>query len=397
MTMDTLKKLLSDKTISFWFTIGFFAIGIAGFAAALAFSKSIHPETSSEVSPLETIRNVVLIVGGALAFGFAWWRAIVAERQADAARSQVETAQHQAETALRALSNERYQRGAEMLGSSTLAVRLGGIYALQQLATEHPDQYHIQVMRLLCAFVKNPTKDEILDRPLVIDGELMPTRIREDAQDALFAIGKRSWNQIQIEKREQFRVNLHGANLTGADLRRSNLDRANVTHAKLADADLEEASVKGACLVGANLTGANLDIASFTKSICRQARFTRVYASEADFSGADLEGTIWDNANLEGAQLSYSTLKGANLERAQLTGAHLIGTILGKGQRRMEFPVDASVGDRIAISYTEVQTWITQAQLDQANPADDCPPVIESGTTDLESDSPLVWQGGLTR
>ena len=159
-------------------------------------------------------------------------------------------------------------------------------------------------MRLLCAFVKNPTKDEILDRPLVIDGELMPTRIREDAQDALFAIGKRSWNQIQIEKGEQFRVNLHGANLTGADLRHSNLDRANLTHAKLADADLEDASVKGACLVGANLTGANLDIAFFTKSICRQARFTRVYASKADFSGADLEGTIWDNANLEGAQLS---------------------------------------------------------------------------------------------
>ena len=284
-----------------------------------------------------------------------------------------------------------------MLGSSTLAVRLGGIYALQQLATEHPDQYHIQVMRLLCAFIKNPTKDEVLDQPVVIEGDLMPPRIREDAQNALFAIGKRSWNQIQIENEEEFQVNLHGANLMGADLRRANLDRAILTHAKLTDADLEEASAREVWLVGADLTGANLDIASFTGSICRQAKFSRVYASGAYFDEADLEGTIWNNANLEGSLLSYATLRGANLDGAQLTGANLTGTFFGTGQRRMEFLVDASVGDLIAVSYTEVQTWVTQSQLDQANASDGCPPEIEPGTTDFESDSPLVWQGGLTR
>ena len=47
-----------------------------------------------------------------------------------------------------------------MLGSEVLSVRLGGIYALQRLAEEEPKQYHVQIMRLFCAFVRNPTKDE---------------------------------------------------------------------------------------------------------------------------------------------------------------------------------------------------------------------------------------------
>ena len=57
------------------------------------------------------------------------------------------------------LLHERYQKGAEMLGSELLSVRLGGIYALQRLAENHPGQYHIQIMHLFCAFVRHPTTD----------------------------------------------------------------------------------------------------------------------------------------------------------------------------------------------------------------------------------------------
>ena len=67
-----------------------------------------------------TIRNLGLVIGGTMAMVLAIWRSIVAERQA--------------ETAQGSLHNERYQKGAEMLGSVVLAVRLGGIYALQRLA-----------------------------------------------------------------------------------------------------------------------------------------------------------------------------------------------------------------------------------------------------------------------
>ena len=99
-----------------------------------------------EESLSTTVRNLGLVIAGAIALPLAIWRSIVAQRQAS--------------TAQRDLLNQRYQQGAEMLGSEVLTVRLGGIYALQRLAEEHPKQYHIQIMRLLCAFMRHPITGE---------------------------------------------------------------------------------------------------------------------------------------------------------------------------------------------------------------------------------------------
>ena len=78
-----------------------------------------------------------------------------------------------------------------MLGSGTLAVRLGGIYALQRLATEHPEQYHIQIMQLFCAFVRNPTGE--LEGPLHHYDRYKPIRrLREDVQAVMSALGGRT-------------------------------------------------------------------------------------------------------------------------------------------------------------------------------------------------------------
>ena len=110
-----------------------------------------------------TIRNVALVIGGVIAMLLAVWRSKVAERQASAT-------QRQAETADRGLLNDRYQKSAEMLGSSILSVRLGGIYALQGLAEQHPEQYHISIMQQLCSFVRHPT--EVEGQPKVASTEI---------------------------------------------------------------------------------------------------------------------------------------------------------------------------------------------------------------------------------
>ena len=102
----------------------------------------LHDEQRDSAST--TIRNFGLLIGGVIAVILAVWRSMVAERQAD--------------TAQQSLLNERYQKGAEMLGSQVLEVRLGGIYALQSLAAGHPKEYHIRIMRLLSTFVRNPNR-----------------------------------------------------------------------------------------------------------------------------------------------------------------------------------------------------------------------------------------------
>ena len=101
-----------------------------------------------------TARNVGILFFGLIAIGVAIWRSIVADRQAQASLNQVEISR-------RSLLNERYQRGAEMLGSKVLSVRLGGIYALQRLAQEDPEQYRDQIVGLLDIFVKDPVFERV--------------------------------------------------------------------------------------------------------------------------------------------------------------------------------------------------------------------------------------------
>ena len=55
-----------------------------------------------------------------------------------------------------------------MLGSESLSVRLAGIYSLEWLAKEDPEQYHIQIMQSFCSFATNPAGDyEVTSRQVV--------------------------------------------------------------------------------------------------------------------------------------------------------------------------------------------------------------------------------------
>ena len=193
-----------------------------------------------------TLRNLGFVVGGLLAIGFGIWRGFVADHQAKAS-------QDQAKTSRRGLLNERYQKGAEMLGSSVLAVRLGGIFALQHLAEDEPKRYHVQVMRLFCAFVLNPRKDEILESRHA--SQPLTSRIREDVQAAMRAISNRNDGDIELERKEPFRLHLVNVDLDDADLSGANLTDANLAFANLTSVNLRNAILTNVHLPFANLTG----------------------------------------------------------------------------------------------------------------------------------------------
>ena len=188
-----------------------------------------------------TIRNVGLVLAALVALPLAVWRSKVAERQASAAQRQADTAQQN-------LLNERYQRGAEMLGSEVLGVRLAGIYALESLAKEHPRQYHIQIVNLFCAFLRYPTGGERRE-----EGQ----DTVEDVQIAVRAIGTRSRTGIELERKSDFRLDLFRANLAGASLLDADLGRAKLIRANLAGASLARANLCQADLTGANISGAH--------------------------------------------------------------------------------------------------------------------------------------------
>ncbi len=323
------------RSVTFWFAVVAFVLLVAGLVASVASWEWLHPKTSTTASNSETLRNIGLLIGGVLAFVFALWRGWVAERQAVAA-------QHQADTAQQSLLNERYERGVEMLGSDILAVRLGGIFALARLAKEHPEEYHIQVIELLCAFLRHPTKGTSIEYGSESDGdqEEQARRIRADVEYAVLEIGSRSVTGIALEQRSKD-VKLY-------------LREANLSHLKVSDAKLS----------GAWLTKANLSGAIFPRADLSWARLRR-----ANFSGAQLRKADLSNAKLWGANLCAVILRGANLSGADFCG------------------VDAK-----SSQYEEPARGLTQAQLDEACANPDNPPKLD-GVLDAKTGKPLVWRG----
>lgn len=279
----------------------------------------------------EIIRNLGLVMAAIVALPLAIWRSTVAERQAIASQRQAETAQH-------SLLNERYQKGAEMMGSEVLSVRLGGIYALARLAHEHPEEYHTQIMQLYCAFVRAHPET---DKNAAVEGKQQRTLLREDVQAILTAIGKRSEAQIAIEREgteEPYTLDLSHTNLVGANLTCAVLSRAALVGVKLSGATLFGAKLSGAVLnraelVNANLTGADLSRASLSDATLSDARLARTDLTGAFLDGADLSCVNLFNANLTDATLINTTLtnthfsgcKGLTQEQLNDAHAHMAG------------------------------------------------------------------------
>ena len=160
---------------------------------------------------------------------------------------------------------ERYQKGAEMLGSKVLAVRLAGIYALQRLAKEHLKEYHVQIMRLFCAFACYPTKDKKYEEKL--EGEA--GQLREDVQAIMDVIRKRDLSAIALENEARFIVDLPTVMLRFARLNDANLQhaiffKANLSYARLGGANLSNAKLWGTKLIKTDLKDTNLTCADLS-------------------------------------------------------------------------------------------------------------------------------------
>ena len=230
-------------------------------------------EGSNEPALSTTIRNAMLIVGGALALPLAIWRGYVAEQQVKATQESVEAAQE-------SIANQRFQAAAQMLGHDFNAVRLSAIHTLTDLARENPVRFHIDTVRLLSAFVRQPP----VGNSVVIQYQSLPKdrAVREDVSTALFAIGSRTSQAADAEVIHNHRVNLEGYDFAHMNLASWNLSRV--------------------MLQGANFYGANLEGTDFTDADLSKCTFSSADVSEATFSNAKLSGANFTRWRLDDGQ-----------------------------------------------------------------------------------------------
>ena len=220
-------------------------------------------------------------------------------------------------------THERFARAVEQLasergdGSARVEARLGGVYALERLATESAHEYW-PVMEVLTAYVRENAAWKQASERASGGG---PVRPPADIQAVMAVLGRRNPpHGVAPEKRllDLRETDLRGSNLSGSRLDGVTLQGAHLEQVDATRTILTRSNVRDAQLAGATFSEADLEAASLARANLEGARL-----NGANLKGADLSGT-----NLRGADLWQANLKGSNLKDADLRGADLSQCVL---------------------------------------------------------------------
>ena len=266
------------------------------------------------------------------------------------------------------LSDERFQKGIELLAHHEMTARLGGIHTLHNLARESPNDHFEQVVQFLCSFARyrpaHSTSSDDVSRTLratveatAEEADPFPTAPADVVTAVKVAAACVVHNSADADDKT-FRLELQDVELPQIALHDINLANTDLSHAFLAEVSLENA----------NLTNARL--------------------FHTDLSGATLI-----NTNLVGAEL-----QGADFADAELTGA--VVTSATFGSKAVYHPADPrdTVGkadDPFVVREGQlycVARGLTQEQLDRAVANPENPPILD-GVVDAATGAPLVWNG----
>jgi hypothetical protein len=228
---------------------------------------------------LQGLGALLVLTGAGIGAAVTLRQIGVSREQLQATREQMqqtlETTEQQLKLTEQGQLTERFTKAVDQLGSESLAVRLGGIYALQRIARDSEGD-RFSISEVLCAYARTAERDQF-------DGEArrpatLLDRRAADVQAALTILAH--WKQrVGTGK---YSLDLHGADLQGARLEETDLRYAWLFDAQLQAAHLQRADLQGAKLDRADLQGAKLQ-------------------------GTKLQGASLWQANLQGATADEST------------------------------------------------------------------------------------------
>jgi hypothetical protein len=139
---------------------------------------------------------------------------------------------------------DRFTNAVEQLGSENVSARLGGIYALEQIARDSERDY-LPAMEVLADFIRQTGMEQPGEGTPAVTGSP-----RRETVAAVRVIARRTTEQMDLQVRQTIAcIDLSGVNLTGLTLS----EGANFDAVCLNDADLS-----GSVLPGATFTGSDL-------------------------------------------------------------------------------------------------------------------------------------------
>jgi uncharacterized protein YjbI with pentapeptide repeats len=286
-------------------------------------------QNDARTTLLQGLAALLVLTGAGVGAAVTLRQIRIGREQLAHTREQIELTRSQIAVIQEGQITERFTRAIDQLGSETRDVRLGGIYALERITRDSPND-QATIVEVLSAFVR----EHAADRPLYHAQDLKETATRQappastaDVRASLTVLGRRPDLTARPDLK---RISLVGANLRGFKFEGFDLDGADMHGANLEDANLRDASLRYADLRRVHANNAIFEDAMLLDTLLEGAKLWN-----ANFTNAYLWATDLRNASLLRANLQRATLEGAKLEGADFNGADLRGATLPPSAERM--------------------------------------------------------------
>jgi uncharacterized protein YjbI with pentapeptide repeats len=186
----------------------------------------------------------------------------------------------------------RFNDAIEHLGAASLAVRLGGIYALARIASDSARDA-VTIVEILSAYLRDATAVAPSADVRGVSGTAA------DVRAVLMLLGTAEWARAAV-------IDLRGCRFAG--LTTNALD--------LRGAVLDETVFYECRMPGSVFDGASLVASDFGEAYLRDCSFRGCDAKVANFTGATLRHGDFAGANVFGAKFDQSSLIGASFDGA---------------------------------------------------------------------------------
>ncbi|MEU7025305.1 pentapeptide repeat-containing protein [Streptomyces sp. NPDC046275] len=214
---------------------------------------------------------------------------------------------------------QRFSTAVTQLSSEKLEERIGGIFALEHIMMESP-QEHSTVVTMLATYVRERSRrgPRALPEPPDVHEDwhaLLPewgTELPPDVQAAMEVLARRP------ERGEPRRLDLRHTNLAGLLMREFEFEsRPRLTRMFLTASDLRRADLRGVDLRGSILNGSDLSAASLHNAQLTGVQFHRARLCGVGLTGADVLGADFSEADLRDViGLTADQLSGARIDEA---------------------------------------------------------------------------------
>ncbi len=186
----------------------------------------------------------------------------------------------------------RFNDAIEHLGGASLAVRLGGIYALARIAADSARDA-ATIVEIFSAYLRDATATAPAGP---VPGASSPAA---DVRAVLMLLGTAEWARVAT-------IDLRGCRFAG--LMTDALD--------LRGALLDETVFRECRMPGSAFDGASLVATDFSEAYLRECSFRGCDAKVANFAGATLRHADFASANVFGAKFEQASLIGASFDGA---------------------------------------------------------------------------------